>query len=651
MLSFCRPMADERDDGPKSNSGPEEDLTQSVIAPSTILSMPVMNAESTVVASGNNVEGDEDEEYGFEEEEEEEEEEGEEDEDEEEEEEDEEKPEEDKEEEMVNDKEKSTIAVNNKGLDTEHNKGKAVGEKTNKEIDAKEGRRKANDPKAGDKIGEKKVEDPKAGDILGEKKVEDPKAGDILGEKKVEDPKTGDESKSKGKRPRPRNRNQKRDPQKEPDTLTANGVKPESSTRKKAAPKASAVLAANRDKPEPSSKKKGSKRVDSMGMVFMCTSKTKADCFRYKVLGLPGNKKDQVAKIYKGMRLFLFDVDLRLLYGIFKAAGPGGYNLEPKAFKADFPSQVRFTVLDDCLPLAEENFKGVLKENYYSRNKFEGLLKAEQVKKLCKLFVEFGRGGPHSKAAIKSRRTRPVEIPRIRPIESRRSRADDSHPSRPREKRKRPTREEDRRPPSPPRREKRRHTDYERVRSPVLYERRSPPPRYLPPPRLPPPAIASPVRLYTYERPLDIPPYVHDHVPEHHTYRVRDVEPRDRDRVPEHHTYRARDIEPRDRARIPEHHTYRVLDVEPRDRDRSRERDPYHVYNREAPPYRDIGYALPPEYHLLSREYHPPAVPAPEYHLSGGSRVPSYRDIAPAIDYRPSAASLPEYRSQTHYRY
>ncbi|CAI9288042.1 unnamed protein product [Lactuca saligna] len=116
-----------------------------------------------------------------------------------------------------------------------------------------------------------------------------------------------------------------------------------------------------------------------MGMVFMCSSKTKTDCFRYKILGLPANKQDQVAKIYKGMRLFLFDVDLRLMYGIFKAAGPGGYNIEPKAFKNEFPSQVRFSVLDDCLPIAEENFKDVIKENYYTQNNFEGLLKADQV--------------------------------------------------------------------------------------------------------------------------------------------------------------------------------------------------------------------------------------------------------------------------------
>ncbi|CAK9144622.1 unnamed protein product [Ilex paraguariensis] len=113
------------------------------------------------------------------------------------------------------------------------------------------------------------------------------------------------------------------------------------SRRKKVAQGGSETMAAKgEDKPGSSGKKKVSKKAESMGLVFMCSSKTKKDCYRYKVLGLPASKRDVVQKVYKGMRLFLFDVDLRLMYGIYKAAGPGGSNIEPKAFKSQFPSQV-----------------------------------------------------------------------------------------------------------------------------------------------------------------------------------------------------------------------------------------------------------------------------------------------------------------------
>ncbi|KAK4408813.1 hypothetical protein Sango_0462300 [Sesamum angolense] len=162
------------------------------------------------------------------------------------------------------------------------------------------------------------------------------------------------------------------------------------------------------------------------------SSKTKDDCYQYRVLGLPESKKDIVEKIYTGMRLFLYDIDLKLMYGIYKAVGPGGYNIEPKAFKSQFPSQdyvsntsmivltnmldklvksfgaryvahlslskigefavVRFTVLDDCLPLAEEKFKKVIKDNYFTNTKFDCQLNSEQVRKLCKLFIASSKG-------------------------------------------------------------------------------------------------------------------------------------------------------------------------------------------------------------------------------------------------------------------
>ncbi|KAI0502037.1 hypothetical protein KFK09_016982 [Dendrobium nobile] len=241
-----------------------------------------------------------------------------------------------------------------------------------------------------------------------------------------------------------------------------------------------------KDKPSPSAsgkhlKKDGTaekilKKVDGMGLIFMCSAKTKKDCFKYNVFGLPESKKALVAKIYKGMRLFLFDFDLKLLYGIYKAAGPGGYNIEPKAFNSKFPSQVRFTVLRDCLPLPEEKFKAAIKENYV-RNKFDCQLSAEQVRKLCKLFQN-----PTSSVSIQKHRPRAG-----RELKHRHERRE-AYPL------------------PPPR---------------VL--RLSPPPRALPLHTIPRPLPAPPLPSYTYERPGD------DYFYQRERHRVLDLELRPRD--------------------------------------------------------------------------------------------------------------------------
>lgn len=76
------------------------------------------------------------------------------------------------------------------------------------------------------------------------------------------------------------------------------------------------------------------------GYIFMCNGRTKTDCYRYRVFGIPRGRKDVVEGIKPGMKLFLYDFEKKLLYGVYEATIGGRLDIEPEAFDKKYPAQV-----------------------------------------------------------------------------------------------------------------------------------------------------------------------------------------------------------------------------------------------------------------------------------------------------------------------
>lgn len=146
------------------------------------------------------------------------------------------------------------------------------------------------------------------------------------------------------------------------------------------------------------------------GYIFMCNGKTKADCYKYRVFGLPSARMDILEKIKPHMRLFLYDFDMKLLYGVYVAASDGRLAIEPAAFGGQFSAQVRFEILRDCIPLPESIFKPAIADNYKGGSRFRQELSSKQVANLISLFRPVAEPSPGIAGSLVPNTVRPAAI-------------------------------------------------------------------------------------------------------------------------------------------------------------------------------------------------------------------------------------------------
>ncbi|KAH7446386.1 hypothetical protein KP509_01G053300 [Ceratopteris richardii] len=124
---------------------------------------------------------------------------------------------------------------------------------------------------------------------------------------------------------------------------------------------------------------RGCEQRELYGVIFMCNRRTWKECLGQCLFGLPSGKKTLVEKVVPGMKLFLFEYERRQLWGVFKAASHGTMDIIPNAYSGgSFPCQVRVDVPEYYVALNEDEFYDVLKDNYFSDNKFHFDLDREQ---------------------------------------------------------------------------------------------------------------------------------------------------------------------------------------------------------------------------------------------------------------------------------
>lgn len=118
------------------------------------------------------------------------------------------------------------------------------------------------------------------------------------------------------------------------------------------------------------------------GHIFVCTTKTKLECFQRSLFGSSKAYGASVLKMKKGDILFLRNVSDDTISGIYKAASDGGINIEPNAWQGKYKFQIRFENEINVLELG--NATRIMKKLNYNDNT---ILIGEQLAYLVDLFA------------------------------------------------------------------------------------------------------------------------------------------------------------------------------------------------------------------------------------------------------------------------
>ncbi|MCW4010045.1 MAG: hypothetical protein NWF05_05440 [Candidatus Bathyarchaeota archaeon] len=78
--------------------------------------------------------------------------------------------------------------------------------------------------------------------------------------------------------------------------------------------------------------------------VFVCTNKTEKACFKQKLFGTVSRYLPIVLKVKQGDKLFLYNLDSDILYGVFEAASDGAEKISPRAWGGRYPAQVKIKI-------------------------------------------------------------------------------------------------------------------------------------------------------------------------------------------------------------------------------------------------------------------------------------------------------------------